>query len=88
LISESDHSILYDRYISDKGKLTPRETREEYDEIIGIPKGFLKAPDGTPLIFNLPNKKRFYNNLSKLKQTNPKATLKDVVNSGQCRYKV
>jgi len=55
---------------------------------MGIPERLLKMDDGSVLTFNLPNKKRFYTKLEKLQKTNPNATLKDIVTSKQCRYKV
>ncbi len=87
IISEEEHRILFDRYQGSKPKLTIKEIKEEHEEIIGIPRGLLKMIDWSPLLFNLPNKQRFYKKLEELKKTKPEATLKDVVKSKQCRYK-
>lgn len=88
LITENEYWILFDRKMKNKPRLSLKEVKDEYDEIIPLKKWLLISKDWFPLIFNLPSKYRYYNKLILLKKEKPKATLKDVVKPNQIRFKV
>ena len=88
MITEHEHKILLDRFQGNKPLLAPKEIKEEHEEIMGLPRGLLKSSDWYVLAFNLPNKQRFYDHLERYRKADVSATLKDVIKSKQCRYKV
>lgn len=87
LISETDHQFLMERHYDNQWPKTRRELKEEYYPVRPLPEDFIKTPDNYSLTFNLPSPKRFRKKLLKLQITNPNATLWDIVNPGQIRYR-
>lgn len=80
--------VLLDRHLkANPVSLRTYKTIEEYDEIKPFPNKFILY-EGQGLTFELPNPKRFRNALTKLKVSNPEATLKDIVKPSQIKYKL
>jgi hypothetical protein len=87
IITYEEHEILSERQKS----FSQRHKREinkkdDLEEIRVIKNGFLVDSKGFDFSLTLPNKSnRHFPNLEKLKKTNPKATLANVVSSSQIR---
>jgi len=88
IISEEEHQKLIDRHDKSKPVLAPRERKGDTKEYDPFPQHFLKTEDGYSLSCYIPNPLRFKKKLLKLRETNPKASLNDIVENHQIRFKV
>lgn len=88
MITIQEFAVLEDYREANKPIATPKQLKEEYDEIIPYPRGMVIAQDKYAFTFNLPNKQRFLAKLKEAKHQYPAASLKDVVQSSQIRYKI
>lgn len=77
LISEEEHQMLVAR-ICERGKSSTKK-KPYLQELFPVEYGFIRTEDKSVLTPTLPNKHRFIKKLSKLRETYPQATLKDIV---------
>ena len=87
LINEDEHVILRERSKKHKEQYTEQRRKEKFEEVTPLRNKMVITQDWYSMSHNVPNRKRFIKRLQKLKKTNPKATLKDVVEPKHIHYK-
>ena len=87
LITIEEYQILWDRYAKKSKDLSPKEIKEELQEIMPVPRGKILDCDGYAMSFTLPNRNtRFMPKLKELQKHESSITLADIVKPKQIRY--
>lgn len=86
MISEEQYVILKARYDDKNKKIVYGANTDEYSELRPFDNDFIVDEDGNTFSFGLPNKKRFYAKLEKVKKERKEITLKDIVSPHQMTY--
>lgn len=87
IITPEEHHILYQRSRKATNELAAQKRKDKYEDLIPLPREMVKTLDWYTMSSYLPNPKRFENRLQKLKETKENATIVDVVQNHQIRYK-
>lgn len=87
LITIEEYQVLWDRYAKKSKDLSPKEVKEELQELMIIPRGKILDADWYVMSFTLPNKnQRFIPKLKELQKHDSSITLADIVTPKQMRY--
>jgi len=87
LITVEEYQILWDRYAKKSKELSPKEIKEELQELMPISRWKVLDCDWYAMSFTLPNKNtRFVPKLKELQKHDPSITLADIVKPKQMRY--
>ncbi len=87
LISETEYNVLLYRYTGWDTTLHPKYIKDDNEELLPLPRWFLRATDGTALAFYITNKHRVNKRLKEAQKKDPNLTLKDIVGSHEIRFR-
>ncbi len=88
MISEDEFYILEDRLRKNKWGQSYQKSKEENNPLEILPKSFIHSKKKQLLSFWLPSKKRYRDKLTVLQETEPTATLQDIVTLKNIIYNV
>jgi len=88
MITEEEHNKLLHMIFGNKYYQKDRKKQWRNDIIRPLPELFLRSADGYAFTHEIPNRWRFTKKLEKLQETEPGATLKDVVKPENIKYSV
>lgn len=87
LITEQEYTTLLYRYTDWEHNLSPKEIKAENEEVMPVPRGFIKTMTGTTMAFYITNKHRVNQRLKELQKKERKLELKDIVRSQEIRFR-
>jgi len=87
LISEQWFSLLQEK-LTKKASISPKKIKEQNEAHYPFDRWLVTSTDGSAFTYTLPNPWRFKKKLIKLKETNKKATLGDIVKPNQISFRI